>query len=151
MEVCEGTIEDISSWMKLVGEVKWNFPGLDSEKEIQEHKNTVLRLIGRGEALCVKDRGMILGVLLFSRKHNMICCLAVSPNCRRQGIGSLLLEAAIQKLDPSKDITVTTFRETDPKGAAPRALYQSFGFIAGRYAEEFGYPVQEFVLPARSR
>lgn len=76
----------------------------------------------------------------------MICCLAVSPKCRRSGIGSLLLEKAINELDRHKDITVSTFRENDPKGTAPRALYKKFGFEEDELIEEFGYPNQKFVL-----
>ena len=42
-------------------------------------------------ALCVKNEQDIVGVLLYSRKHNMICCLAVDPAYRKRGIASLLL------------------------------------------------------------
>ena len=76
----------------------------------------------------------------------MICCLAVSPKYRRKGIASLLLEKALTELDRTRDITVTTFREDDEKGNAPRRLYQKFGFEEGNLLEEFGYPVQEFIL-----
>ena len=76
----------------------------------------------------------------------MICCLAVSPECRRKGIASLLLTKALSLLDRSRDITVSTFRENDEKGAAPRALYKKFGFEEGEFLEEFGYPNQKLVL-----
>lgn len=42
MTVEYGTKEDISSWMKLVNLVSWNFPGLETEEKLREHKNTVL-------------------------------------------------------------------------------------------------------------
>ena len=76
----------------------------------------------------------------------MICCLAVSPDYRRRGIASLLMTEALNNLDRNRDITVSTFRENDPKGAAPRALYRKFGFSEGRLLMEFDYPNQEFVL-----
>lgn len=42
---------------------------------------------------------------------------------------------------------VETFREGDEKGAEPRALYQSLGFVPGQESLFQGrYPVQEFVL-----
>ena len=41
----------------------------------------------------------------------MICCLAVTPEYRRNGIASALLEKALAELGRSKDITVTTFRD----------------------------------------
>lgn len=76
----------------------------------------------------------------------MLCCLAVEPAHRKQGIASLLLRKALEELDRSREITVSTFRETDEKGIAPRALYKKFGFQEGELTEEFGYPNQVFVL-----
>ncbi|MDE6568163.1 MAG: GNAT family N-acetyltransferase [Lachnospiraceae bacterium] len=143
-----GTKEDISSWMKLVNLVSWNFPGLETEEKLGEHENTVLRFMSEGRALCVKEENVVVGVLLFSKKHNMICCLAVAPDFRKHGIASALLSKAIEMLDRTKDITVSTFRENDPKGIAPRKLYKSFGFVEGELIEEFGYPNQQFILSA---
>ena len=99
-------------------------------------------------ALCVKNEQDIVGVLLYPRKYNMICCLAVDPDYRKRGIASLLLREALNKLDRDKDITVSTFRENDVKGIAPRKLYKKFGFEEGKLIEEFGYPNQRFVLHA---
>ena len=143
-----GATEDIVSWMTLVRSVSWNFPGLETEEKLKEYENTVLRFMSENRALCVKKENVIIGVLLYSKKHNMICCLAVAPDYRRQGIASALLSKAIENLDRTRDITVSTFRETDPKGNAPRALYRSFGFIEGDLIEEFDYPNQQFILPA---
>ena len=70
----------------------------------------------------------------------MICFLGVSPKYRRYGI------ALIEQLDRAKDIIVSTFREEDEKGTAPRALYKKSGFIEDELIEEFGYPNQKFVL-----
>lgn len=144
-----GTKEDISSWMKLVSSVSWNFPGLETEEKLKEHEDTVLRFMSEQRALCVKMENVVVGVLLFSIKHNMICCLAVAPDFRRHGIASALLSKAIEKLDRTRDITVSTFRENDPKGIAPRRLYQSFGFVEGELIEEYGYPNQQFILSAK--
>ena len=146
MEVEYGTLRDIESWMELAKEVRGNFPGLETEETLEEHRQTVLRFMGENRALCVKDSDKVIGVLLLSKKHNMICCLAVAPAHRRKGIAGTLLEKALSELDRSKEITVTTFRADDEKGTAPRALYKRFGFTEGNLLEEFGYPVQEFVL-----
>lgn len=148
MEAVYGIPSDIDVWMNLVNDVSWNFPGLETQEKIEEHRETVLHFMSKKQALCVKDNDEIAGVILFSRGHNMICCLAVSPRYRRRGIGSILLEKAIDELDPCKDITVSTFRENDPKGSAPRALYKNFGFVEDELIEEFGYPNQKFVLYA---
>lgn len=138
---------DIDNWMRLVEEISWNFPGLETKEKIEDHRKTVLRFIDKEQALCAKDDNeKIIGVLLFSRGHNMICCLGVSPAYRRYGIASCLLSKALEQLDRTKDISVSTFREDDEKGIAPRALYKKFGFVEDKQIEEFGYPNQVFIL-----
>lgn len=146
MKVEYGMPLDIESWMELVQTVSWNFPGLETEVAIEDHRQTVLRFMGENRALCVKDAEKVVGILLLSKKHNMICCLAVTPEYRRNGIASALLEKALAELDRSKDITVTTFRDNDKKGIAPRALYTQFGFVEEKLLIENDYPVQRFVL-----
>ena len=146
MEACFGNAGDINQWMDLVRRVSRNFPGLETEKGLEEHRQTVLRFMEKRQALCVKSDGRIQGVLLFSRNRNMICCLAVSPGSRRKGIASELLKTALSELDRNRDITVSTFREGDEKGTAPRGLYRKFGFVGAELTEEFGYPNQVFVL-----
>ena len=146
MNVEYGTSMDIESWMDLVKLVSWNFPGLETEADIENHRKTVLRFMDENRALCVKETDKVVGVLLISKKHNMICCLAVAPEYRRKGIASALLEKALSELDRSNDITVTTFRDNDEKGIAPRALYKKFDFVEEKLTVENDYPVQRFVL-----
>ena len=147
--VVEGMEQDIDSWMELVKSVRWNFPGLETERALQEHRDTVLKFMEQKRAICVKDGKRIVGVLLFSCKYNMICCLAVSEDYRNRGIGSKLLACFLEKLDRTEPVTVSTFREEDEKGAAPRALYKKFGFVPDELIEEFGYPNQRFILYPR--
>ena len=146
MKVKYGTSLDIESWMELVQSVSWNFPGLETEAAIEDHRKTVLRFMRENRALCVKADENVVGVLLLSKKYNMICCLAVAPEYRRKGIASALLEKALAELDSSRDITVTTFRDNDEKGIAPRALYKRFGFAEEKLMIENDYQVQRFVL-----
>mgnify|MGYP003462544841 FL=1 len=146
MKVEYGTSLDIESWMELVQSVSWNFPGLETEAAIEDHRKTVLRFMRENRALCVKADENVVGVLLLSKKYNMICCLAVAPEYRRKGIARALLEKALAELDSSRDITVTTFRDNDEKGIAPRALYKRFGFAEEKLTIENNYPVQRFVL-----
>ena len=127
MEAVWGDNSLIDSWMQLVRKVRWNFPGLETEESINEHKQTVLKFMNKKQALCVRNKGTVVGVLLFSRSRNMICCLAVDPEHRKQGLASILLRKALDELDRSKEITVSTFRDNDDKGIAPRALYRKFG------------------------
>ena len=136
------------SWMQLVRKVSWSFPGLETEQRIDEHKILVLKFMNDKRALRVKNEQDIIGVLLYSRKYNMICCLAVDPAYRKRGIASILLREALDKLYRDKNITVSTFRENDVKEIAPRKLHKKFGFEDGELIEEFEYPSQRFVLHA---
>jgi hypothetical protein len=58
----------------------------------------------------------------------------------------MLLLTSLKHLDRTRNISVSTFREEDIKGIAPRALYKKFGFVEGELIEEFGYPNQRFIL-----
>lgn len=55
MNVEYGTSMDIESWMDLVKLVSWNFPGLETEADIENHRKTVLRFMDENRALCVKE------------------------------------------------------------------------------------------------
>ena len=146
IEVLFGTERDIEPWTELVRGMRDNFPGLETVEGLDEYRRTVLEFMDENRALCVKEGADIVGVLLYSVTHNMICCLAVSPAHRHKGIASALMTEALERLDHSRDITVTTFREDDPRGKAPRALYKKFGFTEGELIVEFGCPSQVFVL-----
>lgn len=151
MELAYGTPEDIKAWMGLVSRISGNFPGLETREKLDEHAETVLRFMQKRQAICVKEDGGIVGVMLFSRNRNMICCLGVSPDSRRRGVASMLMEDALRNLDRTKEISVCTFRAEDAKGPAPRALYEKYGFLADELVEELGYPNQKYVLhPAGS-
>ncbi|MCD7883083.1 MAG: GNAT family N-acetyltransferase [Lachnospiraceae bacterium] len=146
MEIIYGSEKDIDMWMKLVVDVRKNFPGLETEAGLQDHKRTVLRFMDKKQAICIKEENIIIGVMLFSRVHNMICCLAVLPQHRRKGAASRLLDTALHEWDRGRNIIVSTFREGDMKELAPRALYKKYGFVEGELTTEFDYPNQIFVL-----
>lgn len=146
MRLFYGLPKDIENWMNLVIQVRWNFPGLETQEKLEEHRATVLKFMGKRQAVCVKKENEIAGVMLFSRKHNMICCLAVSPRYRRRGAASMLMDEALDNLDRTKEISVSTFRADDEKGTAPRALYEKYGFVEDALVEEMDYPNQKYVL-----
>lgn len=75
----------------------------------------------------------------------MLCFLAVTPERRREHIAERLVSYALSLMGPSRDVTVTTFREGVPEGAAARAVYRSMGFAERALTEEFGSPAREFV------
>ena len=147
MRLYYGVPEDIERWMGLVTQVRWNFPGLETQQNLNEHPATVLKFMRKQQAICVKEGNEMAGVLLFSRGHNMICCLAVAPPYRRHGVATMLMDEALAHLDRTKEISVSTFRADDERGRAPRALYEKYGFVADELGEEFDYPNQKFVLP----
>ena len=151
MQLFYGVPEDVENWMSLVTQVRWNFPGLETQEKLNEHRATVLKFMDKRQAICIKGENEIAGVMLFSRGHNMICYLAVSPEYRRRGVASILMDEVLTNLDRTKEISVSTFRADDEKGTAPRALYEKYGFVADELIEEFDYPNQKYVLhPAGS-
>lgn len=137
---------DIDNWMSLVNKVKDSFPGLETKEALEEHKCTVLDFIKKESAICAKVNGQIVGILLFSREDNILCFLAVDVEYRRQHIAEKMVSQMFTFLDLKKDVVVTTYREGVPEGIAARAFYKRLGFIEGNLTEEFGSPVQEFVL-----
>ncbi|MBQ8202436.1 MAG: GNAT family N-acetyltransferase [Clostridia bacterium] len=143
-----GQMADLPSWMTLVREVAWNFPGLETDEALQEHADTVAKFISKGNAICAVQGTRIVGVMLFSRRLNMLCCMAVSPDCRRQGIATKMFELMLTLADPIRDLTVTTFCVEDPKGVAPRAFYQRQGFVPADLVTENDYPCQRFIRKA---
>ena len=55
MRVEYGKPQDIDAWMTLVEEVRWNFPGLETQEKLDEHKTTVLKFMSKRQAICVKE------------------------------------------------------------------------------------------------
>lgn len=143
-----GRASDLPQWMQLVRRVALNFPGLETEEALAEHEATVAKFISRGNAVCAEDSGRIVGVLLFSRRLNMLCCMAVAPEHRRRGVAQEMFDLMLTIADPERELVVRTFCEDDPKGAAPRAFYMKQGFEPGEEGVEDGYPIQTFVRRA---
>ena len=146
MDILLAKNQDIDGWMNLVCKVKENFPGLETEDALNEHRGTVLAFIHKECAVCAKCDDKIVGALLFSKDNNMLCFVAVDAEYRRQHIAEKMVSYMLKFLDPKKDIVVTTYREGVPEGIAARAFYKHLGFVEGKLTEEFGSPVQEFVL-----
>ena len=139
MQLFYGVPEDIENWMSLVTQVRWNFPGPETQEKLNEHRATVLKFMDKRQAICIKDENEIAGVMLFSRGHNMICYLAVSPEYRRRGVASILMDEVLTNLDRTKEISVSTFRADDEKGTAPRALYEKYHLSPDDDYPEFKY------------
>lgn len=145
-EIRLGRESDIHDWMILIDKVKASFPGLEAEEAMEEHKDTVLSFIRKQSAICAIKDNKIVGTLLFSKENHMLCFLAVDAEYRRQHIAEKMVSYMLTLMDSSDDIIVTTYREGVPEGIAARAFYKRLGFVEGNLTEEFGSPVQEFVL-----
>lgn len=133
---------DITEWMKLVEIVKDNFPGI----EMESYRKLLIKNVNKHTAICAKYEDKIVGILLFSYNQKCLSCMAVHPNYRRMGIASQMIKKMIESFPHDTDISVTTFREGDPMGTAPRAFYKKFGFMEDELIEEFNYPCQRFIL-----
>ena len=138
--------EHIDAWMALVEQVRDAFPGLETAEAMAEHRATVLKFMQSSSAIWAVDAGRVIGTLLFSRENSVLCVLAVDPIYRRQHIARQMVDFMLTQMEDGKDITVTTYREGNPNGIAARAFYKRLGFSEGKLTEEFGSPVQEFVL-----
>ncbi len=146
MKIELATKQDIDNWMSLVDKVKDNFPGLETQEALDEHRNTVLEFMDKACAICAKADNQIVGVLLFSKETGTLCFLAVDTKYRRQHIAEKMFSYMLTFMDAEKDITVTTYRADVSEGIPARTFYKRMGFTKGKLTEEFGSPVQEFVL-----
>lgn len=140
------TEADIPEWLTLAASLAEYFPGLD----LPDYAKTLGRNIARGSALRVRIRGELAGVLLYSPKQMTLSCMAVKPEYRGLGAAKALINEMLDKM-PAGDISVTTYRDNDPRAAAPRALYASFGFAPAEEITEFDYPMQKFILKSGRR
>lgn len=111
-----------------------------------EHRATVLQFIRSSSAICAVDEERVIGTLLFSKETSVLCFLTVNPAYRRRHIVRQMVDFMLTQTEDGRDITVTTYREGDPNGIAARTFYKRLGFSEGRLTEEFGSPVQAFVL-----
>ncbi|ADL53983.1 GNAT family N-acetyltransferase [Clostridium cellulovorans] len=139
-------LQDINPWMNMIGIVKDEFPGLETTEQLNSYKQTVIKNINRKTALCIKSEDGIIGALIFSYNLRCLSWMAVHPNHRREGIASALVRKMLELFPTDVDISVTTFREGDTKGIAPRRLYNKFGFVEDALVEEFDYPNQILIL-----
>jgi ribosomal protein S18 acetylase RimI-like enzyme len=144
--LCYAEIQDINSWIEMVEIVRNNFPGLETTEKMEGYRQTVIKNIKRKTAFCVKYDSEIVGIMIFSYNSQCLSCMAVHPNHRRKGIASAMIEKMISLFPGDKNISVTTFREDDEKGIAPRALYKKYGFKEDEFVIEFDYPEQKFIL-----
>jgi len=124
------TENDLSAWYVLASEVSMIFQHpADMGLELKA-KGSGKGSVNRYEMLTAVDyrSGSNMGFISFSREDNSITWFAVSEKHRGRGVGGRLLKTALRQLDPNNNITVITFCENYPAGAAARSLYKKYGF-----------------------
>ena len=120
--------DDIPSWLELAQEVVPLFGAMPMFSVTLENK------IARGEALCARapNRSLSGGVLLGGISPEFwIRWLAVRRSVHRQGIGTALVSAAVDRCTAPCTISLATFGEDLAAGNPARALYKQMGFRAG--------------------
>ena len=111
-------VERLDGWMALVRRVRDEFPGLETEELLMEHRRTVEKFMRRGEAICAVQDGLVVGALLYSVKKGLLCFLAVHPDARRRGIAREMVQRMLREMPG--EVRVQTFCEGDARGRAAR-------------------------------
>lgn len=139
MQVARAGRGDIPAWFDLAAEVEPLFGPLAGD---QRFLRALERNIARGSATCVRiddgpPGGPLMGGLLFSSHppRYQIGWLAVAQAWRRIGVGRLLVEHALCLVQPPAEVSVVTFGQDVPGGAAARAFYAALGFVPCEPAE----------------
>jgi len=118
---------DYPLWLSLAEEVEPLFGPMVEDPQFQDG---LKRALLGGYAICVmkKEPASLLGGIIFDRLENEILWLAVRSANRKAGIGRLLLQEAINRLDAHRPIRVQTYDPSFPSGLPARKLYLDFGF-----------------------
>lgn len=120
---------DLPGWLLLAKEVEPLFGPMVEDLSFHEGLRKVL---AAGNAFCVRNgesTGVLQGGIVISPEANEILWFAVARTVRGQGIGRILLKEALEHLDRSRDMTVTTFDGSTVEGIPARRLYRKFGFV----------------------
>jgi GNAT superfamily N-acetyltransferase len=113
------------SWLGLVREVEPLFGPMPDFEE------TLRRNINRGSAFCTLLNERVVGGMLVggpTPADRWIRWLAVTGVDRRRGVGGALVEKALKLFPPPCTVSLHTFGEDNPDGAAARRLYLRYGF-----------------------
>ena len=125
---------DFESFLDLAEEVENIFGSMVNEKSFREGLKGA---ISNEVAFCIysdfecnkRNTTNLKGGIVISKTTNEIVWLVVSKQYRGHGVGSLLVEHAINNLNPDKDIFVQTFDKISLQGEVARNLYLKLGFI----------------------
>ncbi len=119
----------IPQWLDLAREMEPIFQGIMvNDTKFQDFMK---RKIEEKEVFMVLDRMnplVVMGIIAFSKKNNHVAWFGVFEKYRKKGVGSKLLECAINQLDNTKEIEVITFRDDQPYALPAKNIYKKYGF-----------------------
>jgi len=142
LEVRLANLADVPHWMDLVEKVKDSFLGLIMAEYEQILRGKILENL----AIVACDGETLVGNLLYSIEEKELEFLAVSPDFRKQGAATAMIQKMFSSFKPNDQVTVVTYREGDAQGYAARKLYEGLGFKAGDLITMFEYPCQKFTV-----
>jgi len=153
MEVKEATLGDLREWLRLARQVQHVFGSMVTEHGFQA---LLRQAIQDGSAYCVREEDgepgtPLCGGILISREENGVSWVAVAREHRRKGVAVLLMEAALELLDSSRPVSLTTFDAAVPGAEGVRKLYEQLGFRPQGTGERtaMGFPTEVFIKPRK--
>lgn len=137
---------DIPAWLELTRLVIDGYPYLDESEYLQNLEEA----IREKRALILKGDSVAVGVMAFSYETGSIEFMGVHPQYRGRGIHGLFLDRLMEDLLPSREISITTYRQGDRADTGHRAELLQLGFAEKELMVEYGYPTQRFVCAPNS-
>lgn len=138
VSICPATPADFSGWMELIAAVQKHFPGMTAAG----HRKVMEWSISRNTAICACVQETLAGGVAFSPSHGGIGFLAVRPEYRRRGVGTLLMRHALSRM-PGES---TVFLHVHPGETSALSLYRALGFREGESIRYGGQNYQTFYL-----
>jgi ribosomal protein S18 acetylase RimI-like enzyme len=125
------TTADFDPWLALALEVEHLFGPMVASPSF---RLGLAELVAKGQGFCIRTGdgqpgNRLCGALAVISEHNEIAWLAVDRAHQGRGHARALLDHALGRLDPRRDVLVQTFAPEVEQGLAARHLYLSAGFV----------------------
>jgi ribosomal protein S18 acetylase RimI-like enzyme len=134
-------IDELSKWKIVAHDVVEIFGNLNMANDSEFIDYAQRKILQKEAFIAVDDFNKeYFGFIGISRHFNRITWFGILEKSRNKGIGSKLLEKAINELDNSKEITVETYRENYIPGKPARHIYAKYSFkeIENNLFDSFG-------------
>ncbi len=136
IEVKRASLQNLASCMSLAEVAKWDSGQLQKESTKEIYKKNLKRHIEDGTAVCVLDRNMVIGFLLYSAQNFQICDLAIHVEYQTQMIAAKLFQYIAEHENAEKRAVKVTVKVDRPKGSyhpKEKDLYYpiNYGYVEG--------------------